>query len=37
MDLAEEITGMYRLLDLVAEPGSNGCGNKYSQDAPGTS
>jgi hypothetical protein len=27
MDLAEEIKGMYRLLDLISESGSNGCGN----------
>ena len=33
MDLAEEIRGMYRLLDLVSESGSNGCGNEHSQDA----
>ena len=26
MDLAEEIKGMYRLLDLISESGSNGCG-----------
>jgi hypothetical protein len=28
-DLAEEIKGMYRLLDLVSESGSNGCGNDH--------
>ena len=28
MDLAEKIKGMYRLLDLINESGSNGCGNK---------
>jgi hypothetical protein len=28
MDLAENIKGMYRLLDLISESGSNGCGNK---------
>lgn len=33
MDLAEEIGGMYRLLDLVNESGSNGCGNEHPQDA----
>jgi len=33
MDLAEEIRGMYRLLGLVCESGSNGCGNEHSQDA----
>ena len=27
MDLAEEIKGMYRLLDVISEYGSNGCGN----------
>lgn len=27
MDLAENIKGMYRLLDLISESGSNGCGN----------
>ena len=32
MDLAEEIRGMYHLLDLVNESGSNGCGNEHSQD-----
>jgi hypothetical protein len=26
MDLAEKIKGMYRLLDLISESGSNGCG-----------
>ena len=28
MDLAERIKGMYRLLDLISESGSNGCGNE---------
>jgi hypothetical protein len=28
LDLAEEITGMYRLLDLISESGSNGCGKE---------
>jgi hypothetical protein len=28
MDLAEQIKGMYRLLDLISESGSNGCGNE---------
>ncbi len=28
MDLAEKIKGMYRLLDLISESGSNGCGNE---------
>ena len=28
MDLAEKIKGMYRLLDLFSESGSNGCGNE---------
>ena len=28
MDLVEKIKGMYRLLDLVNESGSNGCGNQ---------
>ena len=28
MDLAEKIKGMYRLLDLISESGSNGCSNK---------
>jgi hypothetical protein len=27
MDLAKTIKGMYRLLDLISESGSNGCGN----------
>jgi hypothetical protein len=27
MDLAEKIKGIYRLLDLISESGSNGCGN----------
>ena len=26
IDLAEKIKGMYRLLDLIEESGSNGCG-----------
>ena len=34
MDLAEEIKGMYRLLDLISESGSNGCGNKHFPDMP---
>jgi hypothetical protein len=33
MDLAKEINGMYRLLDLTSESGSNGCGNEHFQDA----
>jgi len=28
MDLADKIKGMYRLLDLISESGSNGCGNE---------
>jgi hypothetical protein len=28
MDLAENIKGMYRLLDLISESGSNGCGSE---------
>jgi hypothetical protein len=32
-DLAKEIKGMYRLLDLISESGSNGCGKEPSQDA----
>jgi hypothetical protein len=32
MDLAEEIKGMYRLLDLISESGSNGCGNEHFPD-----
>ena len=32
MDLAENIKGMYRLLDLISESGSNGCGNKLFLD-----
>lgn len=28
MDLAEKIKGMYRLLDLISESRSNGCGNE---------
>ena len=31
-DLAEEITGIYRLLDIIGESGSNGCGNKHCPD-----
>lgn len=31
MDLAENIKGMYRLLDLVSEPGSNGYGSELSE------
>jgi len=31
-DLAEEITGIYRLLDIISESGSNGCGNKHHPD-----
>jgi hypothetical protein len=27
MDLAEEIKGLYRPLDVISEHGSNGCGN----------
>jgi hypothetical protein len=30
MDLAEEIEGMYRLLELVSEHGSSGPGNEHS-------
>ena len=33
MDLAEEIKGLYRLLDVISEYGSNGCGNKHIQHA----
>jgi hypothetical protein len=33
MDLAENIKGMYRLLDLISESGSNGCGNDHFLDA----
>jgi hypothetical protein len=33
MDLAQEIKGMYRLLDLISESGSNGCGNEHFPDA----
>ncbi len=29
LDLTENITGMYRLLDLISESGSNGCGNDF--------
>jgi hypothetical protein len=28
IDLAENIKGMYRLLDLISESGSNGCGTE---------
>jgi hypothetical protein len=30
LDLADIITGMYRLLDLISEIGSNGCGKEFS-------
>ena len=33
MDLAEEIKGLHRLLDLISEHGSNGCGNGHFRDA----
>jgi hypothetical protein len=33
MDLAEKINGMYRLLDLISESGSNGCGNELFPDS----
>jgi len=33
MDLAEKIRGMYRLLDLISESGSNGCGNEPFPDS----
>jgi hypothetical protein len=33
MDLAEKIKGMYRLLDLISESGSNGCGNEPFPDS----
>lgn len=33
LDLAKEIKGMYRLLDLINEAGSNGCGNEHFPDA----
>ncbi len=33
IDLAEKIKGMYRLLDLISESGSNGCGNELFPDA----
>ena len=33
MDLAEEINGLYRLLDVISEYGSNGCGNRHFQHA----
>lgn len=26
VDLADEVEGMYRLMDLISESGSNGCG-----------
>jgi hypothetical protein len=29
MDLAEKVKGMYRLLDLISESGSNGCGDEH--------
>jgi hypothetical protein len=29
MDLVENIKGMYRLLDLISESGSNGCGSDH--------
>lgn len=32
MDLVEEVKDMYRLLDLVSESGSNGCGNEHFRD-----
>jgi hypothetical protein len=32
-DLAEKIKGMYRLLDLISESGSNGCGNEPFPDS----
>jgi hypothetical protein len=33
MDLAEKIKGMYRLLDLINESKSNGCGNEPFPDS----
>ena len=33
MDLAEEIKGLYRLLDVISEIGSNGCGNGHFRHA----
>jgi hypothetical protein len=33
IDLAEKIKGMYRLLDLISESGSNGCGNEPFPDS----
>ena len=33
MDLAENIKGMYRLLDLINESGSNGCGDERFPDS----
>src|SRR6267154_2679408 len=33
MDLAEKIKGLYRLLDLINESGSNGCGNEPFPDS----
>jgi hypothetical protein len=33
IDLAEKIKGMYRLLDLISESGSNGCGNELFPDS----
>jgi hypothetical protein len=32
MDLAGEIKGMYHLLELISESGSNGCGNIHDPD-----
>jgi hypothetical protein len=36
-DLAKEIKGIYRLLDLISESGSNGCGNEHLGNALPTS
>ena len=33
IDLAEKIKGMYRLLDLISESRSNGCGNEPFPDS----
>ena len=33
VDLAEKIKGMHRLLDLISESGSNGCGNDSFSDS----
>jgi hypothetical protein len=33
IDLAEKIKGMHRLLDLISESGSNGCGNEPFPDS----